>query len=171
MSGDKAKQPQDKGSTTVKDKSIDAKGDVLQTPYEKAVGYADVVPLHKQKSMEFEVPPGFVGRMVSEKPGRIEAFRRAGWMPLEDPNADLGQKNVQDPSQLGSMVRRVVNPSTPSLATTGVFMIIPEELYNKAQEDKLRENAELLSSIDPERREVPGSKYGHLSIEDKEQYK
>lgn len=100
-------------------------------------------PLHKRRILD--VPesykkPGFHYRWVNEGIGAVEAYEEAGYKVVLEKDVKPETKRTQDASQLGSVVRRVVNKDPAAAVNTAVLMMIPMEFY---LEDKAAIHAEL----------------------------
>lgn len=121
------------------------------------------VPIHKQKSLSFEEKPGFKRRLVNETFGRVEAFERAGWVPVVGHTANTGDHKAGDASQMGSVVRTVVNRGYDAPCKTAVLMEIPEEYYNEDQMDKERSVRSSYADLDPKNKGE--NSYGSMKIE------
>lgn len=102
-------------------------------------------PIRKQKAVGIKDKPGFFRYQVVEHPGEVEKFLLAGYRPVEGKDLDLRDSRVQHDSQLGEVVRTVVNRNTIGMATTAIWMEIPMEQYLEDQKEK---NEEYNSQID-----------------------
>jgi hypothetical protein len=120
-------------------------------------------PLHKQKALNAAHRDGYVRRWVNESVDRVEAFTRAGWTPV------VGEENTSDTraqteSQLGSVVRKVVNKDPNASCRTAILMEIPKDLYDADQADKQLENDRIEASYDPAKQQQHGADYGDMKI-------
>ena len=73
---------------------------------------------------------GFKRRFVNDENGRIEQFEAAGYK-IVDEKTQMGDKNVGQASQVGSVARKPVGGGTDA-----VLMEIKEDFYNEDQEAK-----------------------------------
>jgi hypothetical protein len=121
------------------------------------------VPIHKQKSLSFDTEPGYRYRLVNETLGRVEAFEKAGWDIVTGDEINTGDQKAGDASQLGSVVRTVVNRNYDAPCKTAVLMRIPEEYYNEDQVDKEVEVRQRYKDLDPNKQ--GGNSYGSMKIE------
>lgn len=100
------------------------------------------VPIHEQHRnvMTASQKPGFVRRWVNDVAdasggSRIEKFKLAGYMVVED-EVKVGDTQVKNQNQtLGTGARKVVDSS----GKTAVLMEIPKELYEEDQRAKQRQ--------------------------------
>lgn len=118
-------------------------------------------PLHKKRLLEAHQKKGFVRRWVNEEVGAIDMYLEAGWTPVEG-DGDASDKRAQTESNLGSVVRRVVNRDPNASAKTAVLMEIPEDIYNEVQAMKQEDIAEKEASFDPSKRGQHGADYGNM---------
>ena len=90
------------------------------------------VPLGSRNILTAPKKQGFVRRFVNDKGDRIQAFKDAGWNPVED--TPVGDEKIGRASTMGSMT----NPSVGA-GQRAILMEIPEEYYeedyNKAQQE------------------------------------
>lgn len=94
------------------------------------------IPLGSRNILTAQKRPGFVRRFVNDKGDRIQAFKDAGWTPVED--TPVGDPKVGRPSSMGSMT----NPHVGA-GQRAVLMEIPEKYY---QEDYARAQAEITAT-------------------------
>lgn len=110
----------------------------------RAANRPERVPLFKQQVFTAPNRPGFIRRWVNDLPGRIDAFKKAGWtIAVEDiENTHNGLAQVE--SQLGTTVTRVVNRGLDAPCRNAVLMEIDEEWYraDKAEQQRLIEITE-----------------------------
>lgn len=114
------------------------------------------VPLHKQKMLSAEKRPGYVRRWVNDVVDRIQQFEKAGWTPVVGESQNTSDKLAQTESQLGSVVRKIVNKDPNAASHWAVLMEIPEDLYNQDQAEKQKENDRVEESYN----RVAGADYG-----------
>lgn len=105
-------------------------------------------PMYKQRSMGIKTRPGYVRRQVVEKPGRVEAMQAAGWGVICGKDENLKDHRLQSDSQLGSVVREVVNRKE-GLTPNAVWMEIPEEYYKEDQAAKQQMSDEKSAAWNP----------------------
>lgn len=121
---------------TKEDNSLNSKAEKLSK--------IERVPISKQKMLTAGQRPGYVRRYVNDLPGRIDMFKKAGWIIVSDENNSTydGQAHVE--SQMGSLTKRVVNRGPNADCRYAVLMEIPEEYYNadKAEQQKLIDEKE-----------------------------
>lgn len=104
-----------------------------------------------KNALKAEGRPGFVRRVVTDKPGRIEEFLRKGWAPVKGKDEFLEDGRVQSGTQLGTVSKKVVNPSNGSkLSEYGILMEIPESIYKEDQRKKHLEQLEIEKQFNPE---------------------
>lgn len=106
-------------------------------------------PLYEQQALGIKEKPGFVRYQVLERPGEVERFMRAGWRPVHGDDLDLRDSRVQHDSQLGSVIRQVVNRKPGASANTAIWMEIEEEYYKEDQAAKDKRNAEASAALNP----------------------
>lgn len=119
-------------------------------------------PLHKQRLLgvsDKDKDPNYVYRMVNEESGRVENFLDAGWEPVSG-DVDTGETRVQDASQMGSVVRRVVNKDPQAHAKTAILMRKPKEWFDVDMAEKQKRNDEIEAAFDPRKAETDGNHYG-----------
>lgn len=121
-------------------------------------------PLHKQRALTATHREGWERRYVNESPDRIESYMLAGWTPVMDKNANSSDERAQSESQLGSVVRKVVNKDINSSCRTAILMEIPKELYDEDQKDKQKEIDRIEASYDPSKFAQSGADYGDMEI-------
>lgn len=114
------------------------------------------VALHRQSVLSAEQRPGFIRRWVNEEAGRVERFMKAGWKPVGGEEANTSGKLAQTESQLGSIVRKVVNKDRDANCRTAILMEIHEDLYNSDQLEKLK----VPDRIEASYNRAAGSDYG-----------
>ena len=112
----------------------------------KAKKRPERVPLSKQKSFTAVQREGYTRRYVNDLPGRIEAFKRAGWTIVEDVDGNIKTHDglAQVEGQYGTQVRRVVNRGSDAPCRHSVLMEIPTEWYeeDKKEQQKLIDEKE-----------------------------
>jgi hypothetical protein len=89
------------------------------------------VPMHQRMPLTAGSRPGFVRRVVNDRPGRIDRFKLAGWTVVEDET--LGDKYAGQASSVGSLTSKPVGGGM-----TGILMEIPEEMYHEDQTAKMK---------------------------------
>lgn len=94
------------------------------------------VPLHKQKVFSAPKREGYKRRYVNDMPGRIDAFKRAGWTIVEESASKTHDGLAQVEGDYGSQVRRVVNRDPNAPCRHAVLMEIPTEWYNQDKEEQ-----------------------------------
>lgn len=125
------------------------------------------VPIHKQAALAADAREGYKRYWVNETRGRVEQFLLAGWSVVTE-EANLSDNRAQTESQLGSVVRKVVNKGPKADSQTAVLMEIPLELYNLDQMDQQKENDRVESQYNPTNvRNTTGMDYGSMTIDDK----
>ena len=106
----------------------------------------DRVPLHKQQLFVAEERKGYKRRYVNDLPGRIDAFKQAGWTIVEDVTNSIKTHEglAQVESTVGSQVRRVTNRDPNAPSRYSVLMEIPTEWYeaDKKEQQKLIDEKE-----------------------------
>lgn len=123
-------------------------------------------PLHKQQNLTATHREGFVRRYVNEEIGRIEAYIKAGWKPVVGSDQNTSDIGANTESQMGSVVRKVVNKDPKASAKYAVLMEIPQEWYESDQKDKQKAIDEFEASYDPQKFATNGkSTYGHMKKE------
>lgn len=118
-------------------------------------------PLHRRRLLEAKKRPGYNRRWINEEIGAVEAYKEASWMPVEG-EEDASDNRAQKESQLGSVVRRVVNRDPNASAKTAILMEIPEDLYNEDQAEKQKQVDKIEASYDPEKFKVGSADYGSM---------
>lgn len=88
-------------------------------------------PLHRRRLLDAPKRDGFVRRWVNEDIGAVEAYEEAGYSLVLETKADTGEKRAQDATQMGSVVRRVVNKDPNASVRHAVLMEIPKEYYDE----------------------------------------
>jgi len=91
------------------------------------------VPLGSRNILTAPKKSGFVRRFVNDKGDRIQTFKDAGWIPVED--TPVGDPKIGRASSIGSMT----NPSVGE-GQRAILMEIPEKYY---QEDYAAAQAEI----------------------------
>lgn len=123
-------------------------------------------PLHKQRILIAEPRAGYQQRWVVEKPGRVEAFQRAGWSTVHKSIDEFRDERIQNPSQMGSIARVVVNQNSRDLPQTAVLMEVPQEIYDEDQLDKRQLIRDREAAIDPKNHQrKDGAFYGSMKVE------
>lgn len=105
------------------------------------------VPLKTRNVLTAPQRPGFVRRFVNNKGDRVQRFKEAGYLIVED-EIQVGDPKIGRSSQLGSDVRPHVGGGMQA-----VLMEIPEEYYKedfKAAQNKI-------SQVENEIRRTPNS--------------
>lgn len=104
---------------------------------ERAGNRVERVPLHKQKLFTAEQRPGYKRRWVNEGIGVVDAFLRAGWTLVQGDDLSSthdGLSHVE--SNMGSVMRRVVNKDPRASIRTAVLMEIPIEWFEAAKKEQ-----------------------------------
>jgi hypothetical protein len=104
--------------------------------------------------------------MVIDKPGRIDAFLKAGWTIADGDIETTHDGLAHIEGQMGSTVRRVVNRDPKADAKHAVLMEIPIEWYeaDKAEQQRLIDERE--SAFDRSGEHKKSGMYGSLSRTD-----
>ena len=106
--------------------------------------------LNQEKALEANQRPGFHRRMVTDSPGRIDSFIRRGWTPVKGKSQMTYTGQIQNASQMGSVVTQPVNPSFGAkLGAMGILMEIPEEIFQEDQAKKAEDQLNTEAQIDP----------------------
>jgi len=123
---------------------VDAKQTTQNATQAKTPATRKRIPLGSRNILTAPKKSGFVRRFVNDKGDRIQAFKDAGWNPVED--TKVGDDKLGRASTMGSMT----NPSVGD-GQRAILMEIPEEYYredyNKSQaaitavENQIRRNA------------------------------
>lgn len=121
-------------------------------------------PLHKQSAVTATQRDGYHRRYVNDIPGRIEAFKAAGWTVVQEEGANTSDKGAGTESQLGSLVKKRVNKDARAEAQYAYLMEIPQEWYDQDQTDKMKAIAEKEAQFDPRVSKQPGADYGSFEI-------
>ncbi len=121
-------------------------------------------PLHKQHAVTATQREGYSRRYVNDVPGRIEAFKAAGWTVVAEEGANTSDKGVGVESQLGSIVKKRVNKDARAEAQYAYLMEIPLEWYQQDQAEKMKAVADKEAQYDPRINKQPGADYGSLEI-------
>ena len=122
------------------------------------------VPIHKQKMMSAVKKVGFVPRIVNEEPGRVEAFKKAGWAIVTEKDRNNSDPRIQNGTSIDSAVRYVVNKDPGAKSHTAVLMEIPEEHYDADFLDQQNEIEEKERQLDPKNSKQQGADYGNMSM-------
>lgn len=124
------------------------------------------VPLHKQKICVADNREGYMRRMVLDKPGRIDAFIKAGWTLVDGDIETTHDGLAHIEGQLGSKIRRVVNRDPKAEAKHAVLMEIPIEWYeqDKLEQQKLIDEQEAAFDQSGEHRK--SGMYGSMRRDD-----
>ena len=77
-----------------------------------------------------EIPKGMVGRVINDKPGRIQEALEAGYRFIMS-DGQLGDERCSDPTKMGSYVTKHVGS-----VMTAYLMAIPKEFYDEDQAAK-----------------------------------
>lgn len=120
------------------------------------------ISLVDQKNLSFELEEGFRYRIVNDEFGRVAAFKKAGWVPVQD-NNDISRNTADKATPLGSVVTKVVNQGTDARAHQGILMKIPLEYYQEDQRAKDRKSDQLESRVDPNKVNQTGADYGNTT--------
>lgn len=88
-------------------------------------------PMYQQRALGIKSKPGFIRRQVVELPGRVESMMEAGWRPVQGADENLRDNRLQNDTQLGSVVREVVNTKVDAMSKTAVWMEIEEKFYKE----------------------------------------
>jgi hypothetical protein len=91
------------------------------------------VPLGSRNILTAPKKKGFVRRFVNDKGDRVQAFKDAGWTPVED--TPVGDPKLGRASSIGSLT----NPSVGA-GQRAILMEIPEQYY---EEDYAAAQAEI----------------------------
>ena len=91
-------------------------------------------PLYKQSKLTLHDRPGYYRYYVNDVPGRVDAFKRAGWKVITEGNDETQQGFSQTETAIGTVTRRVVNFKPGAPCTHAVAMEIPIEWYLEDQE-------------------------------------
>ncbi len=154
-------------STTKKPEATEVVATTITRPVagaSRATGRPKRVPLHAQRVLNVEnKDPNYHYRVVNEDVGRVNKFLTAGWELVTGDVTTSEADRVQDASQMGSVVRRVVNKSKSANSNTAVLMRIPNELYEEDQAAKQRENDKIEASYDPEKFKNDPHTYGSMT--------
>lgn len=94
------------------------------------------IPVGKRSVLNFPQRPGYVRRVVNDTNDgeRVKMFIEAGWVPVQMPNIDGGDKRAGADSQLATAVVRSVGGGTK-----GILMEIKKEWYDEDQAAKMKE--------------------------------
>lgn len=135
-------------------------------PAEEKIGKR--TPMYKQRALGIKQRPGFIRRQVVEKPGRVEAMMEAGWTVVSGTDENIRDQRLQNDSQLGSVVRQVVNRN-PGLTPNAVWMEIKQEWYDEDMKAKQQMNNERSAAWNPKNIEKanPDQYYGGSLKDDK----
>jgi len=91
-------------------------------------------PIGRRNVLTAEQKKGFVRRYVNDDPGRIQMFLEAGYKVVDE-DAQMGEENAGQASQLGSVAQKPVGGGT-----NAVLMEIKQDWY---QEDQAAKEAQL----------------------------
>lgn len=106
--------------------------------------------LNQEVSLGANQRPGFHRRIVTDSPGRIDEFLRRGWVPVKGKSQMTYTGQLQNASQMGSVVTQPVNPSFGAkLGAMGILMEIPEEIFQEDQAKKAVDQLNTEAQIDP----------------------
>ena len=128
-------------------------------PYEKPkkripLGTRDVLSVDAK-----DIGDGYVGRIVTDKHGRINMFRDAGWEIVEKRGgAQIGDPQVHSDHHLGACVTKSVGGGE-----VGYLMRIKKEYYEQDQKRKADKIKEQESGLKME--EQKRGRYGKIDIE------
>ncbi|MCX8125831.1 MAG: hypothetical protein N3E40_01625 [Dehalococcoidia bacterium] len=86
--------------------------------------------------MQFPERPGYVRRIINDKPGRLEDAVAAGWQFVTYETPGYEDLSTATTAGLDSRVSRVVGVNDDGSPMRGYLMEIPEEIYNRDQELK-----------------------------------
>jgi len=91
-------------------------------------------------NLDFPTREGFSRRIVSDRPGRLEKFEKAGWRfverdELEEPNT--GSLKVTTREGIDSRVSQVIGSHKDGSPMVGYLMEIYDELYDEDQAVKM----------------------------------
>ena len=96
--------------------------------------------------LSFDVPPGKHGRIINDKPGRLENAQRGGYEFYRD--RDGGKLGDDDGnSDIGSGTSRVVGTNEAGGPQRGYLMVIDRDLYDQDQKAKQVEIDRTMESI------------------------
>lgn len=117
--------------------------------------------VRRRRLLEAKHRPGYVRRWVNEELGAIEDYMAAGWEPVAG-EEDASDPRLQNNSNLGSVIRRVVNRDPNANAKYAVLMELPEDEFQARQAEQLREVDRIDEALDPRKRKQGGADYGSL---------
>lgn len=110
----------------------------------KAVNRPVRTPLHKRNKITVaDQDPSKKLRWVVDDEDRVEAFKEAGYSPVQKP-AKVGDNRADSASQIGSVVERPAGGGKRM-----ILMQIDRELFDEDQRDKEKELRKTESSITP----------------------
>lgn len=123
-------------------------------------------PLHKQQLFVSEQRDGYTRRYVNDLPGRIDAFKQAGWTIVAGDIDTTHDGLAHIEGQLGSQIRRVVNRDPKAKSQHAVLMEIPTEWYNetKAEQQKMIDEQE--AAYDQSGEHKKSGMYGSMRRDD-----
>ena len=120
-------------------------------------------PLFKQRTLIADEREGYIRRWVLEKPGRVEAFQKAGWNFVEGNIKDMRDSRAQNASQIGSIVKEVVNPNARDSAKDAYLMEISKDWYEEDQLAKRQVIRDREAALDPKKyRQKDRAFYGSM---------
>jgi hypothetical protein len=106
-------------------------------------------PLYKQNALGIQVEEGWIPYQVLEKPGEVERFLRAGYIPCNEKDISLRDQRVQHDHALGTVIREVVNRRPGASSATAIWMKIRKEDYYEDQQAKAKLNDERAADWNP----------------------
>jgi hypothetical protein len=91
-----------------------------------------------RKKLDFPSRPGFVRRVIVDRPGRLEDAERAGYQFVTEAtlHGDASPKDLTERESVDSRITRVVGTHEDGRPMYGYLMEIPEELYKEDQRTK-----------------------------------
>ena len=103
-------------------------------------------PITKRNVLTSKARPGYVNRWVNDIDDRIMMFEEAGWKVVRKDSQDTSEKKAEEPSKLGSIVRKAVGGGYYA-----VLMEIPQEWYDEDQAAKQAEKDLRSEGIDAQK--------------------
>jgi len=98
-----------------------------------------VSPGIPSKRLDYPARPGFVRRVVVDRPGRLEKFERGGWEYVHEQDLSSGDypnEQVTTREGIDSRVSQVVGQHRSGEPQHGYLMEIEQELYDEDQAEK-----------------------------------
>lgn len=103
---------------------------------DKAGGRKERVPLGIPRlKLQFPERPGFVRRVMADRPGRLEDALAAGWQFVTKLEGGSGFEDLSTATTAGidSRISRVIGVNDDGSPLRGYLMEIPKELYDQDQ--------------------------------------